>query len=30
MLIARGFVAPRAPVKLPKARLILIVLRNLV
>ena len=29
-LIARGFVPPRAPVKLPKAKLILIVLRNLV
>ena len=29
-LIARGFVAPRAPVKLPKAQLLLIVLRNLV
>ena len=30
MLVARGFIAPRAPVKLPKARLLLIVLRNLV
>ena len=29
-LIARGFVPPRAPVKLPKAKLLLIVLRNLV
>jgi len=30
MLIARGFAPPRPPVKLPKARLLLIVLRNLV
>ncbi|MGA8652869.1 MAG: presqualene diphosphate synthase HpnD [Xanthobacteraceae bacterium] len=29
-LIARGFASPRAPVKLPKAKLLLIVLRNLV
>jgi presqualene diphosphate synthase len=29
-LVARGFTAPRAPVKLPKARLLFIVLRNLV
>ena len=29
-LVGRGFVAPRAPVKLPKARLLLIVARNLV
>jgi squalene synthase HpnD len=29
-LIARGFVPPRAPVKLPKAKLLLIVVRNLV
>jgi phytoene/squalene synthetase len=29
-LIARGFAAPREPVRLPKAKLLLIVLRNLV
>jgi len=29
-LIARGFVPPRPPVKLPKAKLLLIVVRNLV
>jgi presqualene diphosphate synthase len=29
-LIARGFVAPREPVRLPKARLLLIVVRNLI
>ena len=29
-LVARGFTAPRAPVKLPKAKLLLIVLRNLI
>jgi hypothetical protein len=29
-LIARGFVPPRPPVKLPKAKLLLIVMRNLV
>jgi presqualene diphosphate synthase len=29
-LVARGFMAPRAPVKLPKARLLFIVVRNLV
>jgi presqualene diphosphate synthase len=29
-LIARGFAAPRQPVRLPKARLLLIVLRNLI
>jgi phytoene synthase len=29
-LIARGFAAPRAPVRLPRAKIILIVLRNLV
>ena len=29
-LVARGFLAPRAPVKLPKARLLFIVVRNLV
>jgi presqualene diphosphate synthase len=29
-LVVRGFTAPRAPVKLPKAKLLLIVLRNLI
>jgi phytoene synthase len=29
-LVARGFAAPRQPVRLPKARLLLIVLRNLI
>jgi presqualene diphosphate synthase len=29
-LIARGFMAPREPVRLPKARLVLIVARNLI
>jgi presqualene diphosphate synthase len=28
-LVARGFAPPRAPVRLPRARLLLIVLRNL-
>ena len=28
-LIARGFAPPRRPVRLPRARLLLIVLRNL-
>ena len=30
MLLKRGFAPPRAPIRLPKARLLLIVLRNLV
>ena len=29
-LVARGFAPPRAPVRLPQAQLLLIVLRNLV
>ena len=28
-LVARGFAPPRTPVRLPRARLLLIVLRNL-
>jgi phytoene synthase len=29
-LIARGFTPPRAPVRLPRAKVLLIVLRNLI
>ncbi len=29
-LVARGFAPPRAPIRLPRAKLLLIVLRNLV